>query len=80
MDVMNFQINRISDTVKDYTKVEIVEITKNMISNLITLSGEYISGFTGIFFRYSPFAINIDKYAIKCHELASRYGRLDYGE
>lgn len=44
MDMMNFQVNRISDTAAEdkYVKVEIVNLSKNLLDDLMSLSGRYI--------------------------------------
>ncbi len=42
MDMMNFQVNRISDAEDKYVKVEIVNLSKNLLDNLMSLSGRYI--------------------------------------
>lgn len=79
MDMMNFEINRVKKVWFDFVKVSIVNITKDLIGNRTTLIAQHIAGFTGIYFRYSPYAINVDKYAINIDEYALSYGRLDYG-
>ena len=78
LDMVNFEINRVSKSWFDFVKVSIVGVTKDLISNMTTIIGQHISGFTGIYFRYSPYAINVDKYAIKIDEYALSYGRLRY--
>lgn len=78
MDMMNFEINRVSKTWFDFVKVSIVNIVKNLINNTTTSVGQHISGFTGIYFRYSPYAINVDRYAVNVGEYALSFGRLRY--
>ncbi len=78
MDMMNFEINRVSKSWFDFVKVSVINITKNLINNTATMTGQHISKFTGIYFRYSPYAINVDRYAINIPEYALSYGRLRY--
>ncbi len=76
LDTVNFEINRIGKPWLDFTKVSIISVVKDVINNTITFTAQHISKFIGLYFRLSPYAINVDKYAIKLSEYALSYGRM----